>query len=97
MSGGRGFDTNHFYLHTTFKGSIISVIQAFNTTSGEEDLVDMDLATFARRESMLRLREALIASEEDRLAGKTGYSIDEVASMMRQAIREVKGVEGTGV
>ena len=57
----------------------------------------MDLATFARRESMLRLREALVASEEDRLDGKTGHSIDEVASMMRQTIREVKGVEGTGV
>jgi len=61
----------------------------FLTKNGEGDLVVMDLATFSRRESMLRLREALIASEEDRLAGKTGHSIDEVASMMRQTIREV--------
>ena len=61
----------------------------FLTKNGEGDLVVMDLATFARRESMLRLREALIASEEDRLAGKPGHSVDEVAEMMRQAIREV--------
>ena len=61
----------------------------FLTKNGEGDLVVMDLTTFARRESMLRLRETLIASEEDRLAGKPGNSIDEVAEMMRQAIREV--------
>ena len=59
------------------------------TKNGEGDLVVMDLESFARRESMLKLRETLIASEEDRLAGKPGYSIDEVADMMRQAIREV--------
>ena len=61
----------------------------FLTKNGEGDLVVMDLKTFARRESMLKLRETLIASEEDRLAGKTGYSIDEVAKMMQQVIREV--------
>jgi hypothetical protein len=38
---------------------------------------------------MLKLRETLMRSEEDRLAGKTGHSIDEVAQMMRAAIREV--------
>jgi len=61
----------------------------FLTKNGEGDLVVMDLETFARRESMLKLRETLIASEEDRLSGKAGHSIDEVADMMRQAIREV--------
>ena len=61
----------------------------FLTKNGEGDLVVMDLTTFARRESMLKLRETLIASEEDRLAGKQGHSIDEVADMMRQVIREV--------
>jgi hypothetical protein len=44
---------------------------------------------FARRESMLRLRENLIAAEEGRLIGKSGYSIDEVSSMMKAAVREV--------
>jgi len=61
----------------------------FLTKNGEGDLVVMDLATFARRESMLKLRETLLASEEDRLAGKPGHSIDEVAEMMQQVIREV--------
>jgi len=54
-----------------------------------DDLVVMDLETFARRESMLRLREQLVKSEEDRQAGNSGYSIEEVANMMRQAISEV--------
>ena len=59
------------------------------TKNGEGDLVVMDLETYARRESMLRLRETLVASEEDRLAGKSGHSIVEVADMMRQVIRDV--------
>ncbi|MBS3977904.1 MAG: type II toxin-antitoxin system Phd/YefM family antitoxin [Syntrophomonadaceae bacterium] len=61
----------------------------FLTKNGEGDLVVMDLDTFARRESMLRLRENLIAAEEGRLYGKPGYSVDEVATMMQAAIREV--------
>jgi len=61
----------------------------FLTKNGEGDLVIMDLETYARRESMLKLRETLVASEEERLAGMEGYSIDEVADMMRQAIKEV--------
>ena len=37
----------------------------------------------------LRLRENLIAAEESRLSGKSGYSIDEVSSMMKAAVKEV--------
>jgi len=48
----------------------------------------MDLETFARRESMLKLREQLVSSEESRHAGNQGQSIDEVADMMRKAIKE---------
>lgn len=40
---------------------------------------------------MLKLREELLAVEEDRLHGSEGYSIDEVASMMRSAIQEAAG------
>ena len=61
----------------------------FLTKNGEGDLVVMDIETFARRESMLRLREKLIAAEESRLSGKRGYSIDEVSSMMKVAVKEV--------
>jgi len=53
--------------------------------------VVMDIATFSRRESMLRLREQLVAVEEDRLAGKKGFLIDEADGMMKKAIREAAG------
>nr|WP_041274624.1 type II toxin-antitoxin system prevent-host-death family antitoxin [Desulforamulus reducens] len=59
------------------------------TKNGEGDLVVMDIETFARRESMLRLRESLVAAEEARLNGKPGYSIDEVSAIMKVAVREV--------
>jgi len=59
------------------------------TKNGEGDLVVMDLETFARRESMLKLREQLVASEEDRQAGNPGNSIESVANMMRVVIKEV--------
>lgn len=63
----------------------------FLTKNGEGDLVVMDIETFNRREKMLKLREELLAVEEDRLRGSKGYSVDEVASMMRGAIREASG------
>ncbi len=59
------------------------------TKNGEGDLVVMDIEAFARRESMLRLRENLIAAEEDRLSGKKGYSVDEMSKMMKDAVKEV--------
>ncbi|QNB47813.1 type II toxin-antitoxin system prevent-host-death family antitoxin [Thermanaerosceptrum fracticalcis] len=37
----------------------------FLTKNGEGDLVVMDIEIYSRRESMLRLREQLIAAEED--------------------------------
>jgi len=61
----------------------------FLTKNGEGDLVVMDIETYSRRESMLRLREQLIAVEEDRLAGKKGYSIGEADEIMKKAIQEV--------
>ena len=62
----------------------------FLTKNGEGDLVVMDIETFTRRESMLKLREQLVASEEDRQAGNPGSSIEDVVSMMRNVINEVK-------
>ena len=58
------------------------------TKNGEGDLVVMDINSFTKREKMLKLREELLAVEEDRLHGAPDYSVDEVASMMDQAIRE---------
>lgn len=59
------------------------------TKNGQGDLVVMDIEAFARRESMLRLRENLVAVEEGRMSGKSGYSIDEVSQMMKAAVKEV--------
>ena len=50
----------------------------FLTKNGEGDLVVMDIDPYNRREKMLKLREELLAVEEDRLHGSEGYSIDEV-------------------
>ena len=60
------------------------------TKNGEGDLVVMDIDAFTRREKMLKLREELLTMEEERLHGEPGYTVDEVASMMEQAIREVR-------
>lgn len=66
----------------------------FLTKNGEGDLVVMDIETYNRREKMLKLREELLSVEEDRLRGIEGYSVGEVTSMMRSAIREAVG-DGT--
>ncbi len=63
------------------------------TKNGEGDLVVMDIGAFAQRESMLELREQLITAEEDRLNGKVGHSVDDVADMMKKAVNEV--IHGT--
>lgn len=60
------------------------------TKNGEGDLVVMDIEAFTRRENMLRLREHLVAVEEERLSGKKGYSIDDTISMMQAAVHEVR-------
>ena len=60
----------------------------FLTKNGEGDLVVMDLETFARRESMLRLREKLLQSEADILNGRV-HTVEETAAAMRHAIAEV--------
>ena len=56
-------------------------------------MVVMDIETYNRREKMLKLREELLSVEEDRMRGSEGYSVDEVTSMMRSAIKEAAGHE----
>ena len=60
------------------------------TKNGEGDLVVMDIETFTRREKMLKLREELLAVEEDRLAGRTGVTPDELDSYLDSIIDEVE-------
>jgi len=62
----------------------------FLTKNGEGDLVVMDIEAFTRREKMLKLREELLVVEEDRLAGRTGVTPDELDSYLESIIDEVE-------
>lgn len=61
----------------------------FLTKNGEGDLVVMDMETYGRREKMLRLREELLAVEEDRLAGRAGCSLEELDAYLDSVIEGV--------
>ncbi len=60
------------------------------TKNGEGDLVVMDVESFARREKMLKLREQLLAAEEDRLSGRIGHTPDELEQYLDSIIDEVE-------
>jgi len=60
------------------------------TKNGEGDLVVMDIEAFARREKMLKLREELLAIEEDRIAGRTGITPDDLDKYLDSIIDEVE-------
>lgn len=60
----------------------------FLTKNGEGDLVVMDIQTYNRREKMLKLREELLAVEEDRMHGRAGYSLDELDTYLDRIIEE---------
>jgi PHD/YefM family antitoxin component YafN of YafNO toxin-antitoxin module len=60
------------------------------TKNGEGDLVVMDIEAFSRREKMLKLREELLAVEEDRIAGRMGSTPDELDSYLESIIDEVE-------
>ena len=51
-------------------------------------MVVMDIETYDRREKILKLREELLAVEEDRLAGRTGYTLDELDAYLDDVIAE---------
>lgn len=57
------------------------------TKNGEGDLVVMDIKSFSKRESMLKLREMLIEAEEGRVRGDKGYTIDEICELMEEAVK----------
>ncbi len=61
----------------------------FLTKNGEGDLVVMDIETYNKREKMLKLREDLLSVEEDRLAGRTGCSVDDLNAYLDNIIEEV--------
>ncbi len=57
------------------------------TRNGQGDLVVMDVESFARRESLIKLKEKLMQSELDIQKGQT-YSVEETAAAVRKAIAE---------
>ncbi|MDE5985428.1 MAG: type II toxin-antitoxin system Phd/YefM family antitoxin [Eubacterium sp.] len=59
------------------------------TKNGEGDLVVMDMESFTRKEKMLKLREQLLAVEEERLAGINGVSLNELDDVLERVIDEV--------
>lgn len=61
------------------------------TKNGEGDLVVMDIESFARRESLLKLKEKLLQSALDIAKGQT-YTVDETITAMRKAVAEVGNV-----
>ena len=58
------------------------------TKNGEGDLVIMDIESFTRREKMLKLRENLLAVEEDRAIGRRGSTIDELDHFLDSVLGE---------
>lgn len=62
----------------------------FLTKNGEGDLVVMDIEAFTRREKMLKMREELLAVEEDRLAGRMGCAPEELDQYLDGIIDEVE-------
>ena len=60
----------------------------FLTKNGEGDLVVMEIETYNRREKMLKLREELLAVEEDRQAGRAGCTLDELDAYLDDIIAE---------
>ena len=53
----------------------------------------MDIEAFTRREKMLRLREELLAVEEERLAGRKGMTLEELEGHLGRIIDEVENGE----
>lgn len=58
------------------------------TKNGEGNLVVMDVESFARRKSLLKLKEKLLQSELEIQRGRT-YSVEKTAAAMRKAVAEV--------
>jgi hypothetical protein len=50
----------------------------------------MDIEASDRREKMLKLRDELIAVENDRLQGRNGCTLDELDSYLNSVIAEAK-------
>ena len=48
----------------------------------------MDIQTYEKREKLLKLREELLTVEEERMAGRTGCTLDELDTFLDKIIDE---------
>ncbi|MFD0714580.1 type II toxin-antitoxin system Phd/YefM family antitoxin [Paenibacillus sp. GCM10027626] len=64
------------------------------TKNGEGDLVVMDIEAFSRREKKLKLREELLAVQEDRMAGRAGVTPDELDHYLESIIEQIDCSDG---
>ena len=60
----------------------------FLTKNGQGDAVVMDIATYERREQILRAQEMVLEAYVDSLFGGKTYSTDQVREMMDKLIEE---------
>lgn len=60
----------------------------FLTKNGEGDLVVMDIDSYNRMEKMLKLRENLLAVEEDKMSGRYGCTLEELDESLNKIISE---------
>ena len=58
----------------------------FWTKNGQGEAVVMDIASFERREQILRAQQMVLEAYIDQLAGAKSFSTDEVRSMMNRMI-----------
>lgn len=56
------------------------------TKNGQGEAVVMDIASFERREQILRAQQMVLESYIDQLAGAKGFTTEEVESMMGRII-----------
>ena len=56
------------------------------TKNGQGEAVVMDIASFERREQILRAQQMVLESYIDQLAGAKGFTTEEVESMMDRII-----------
>ena len=59
------------------------------TKNGEGDLIVMDISSFTKREKMLKLREELIAINEDRMSGNVGCSVNDLENYLDEIISDI--------
>ncbi|MBE6135947.1 MAG: type II toxin-antitoxin system Phd/YefM family antitoxin [Erysipelotrichaceae bacterium] len=57
------------------------------TKNGEGDAVVMDIASFERREQLLRAQQMVLEAYIDNLSGAKTFSTDEVKAMMDKIIK----------